>query len=38
MDVLTAPQVESYGRLRGYRENAASHPPGGHTGHQPPRQ
>jgi Spy/CpxP family protein refolding chaperone len=38
MEVLTQPQVESYGRLRGYRENAAPQSSGGPSGQQPPRQ
>jgi Spy/CpxP family protein refolding chaperone len=38
MDVLTPPQIESYGRLRGYRESDGAPANGGHSGHQPPKQ
>ncbi|MGL4637698.1 MAG: Spy/CpxP family protein refolding chaperone [Beijerinckiaceae bacterium] len=31
MEVLTQPQIESYNRLRGYREGAAANPPGGQS-------
>ncbi len=37
MEVLTPPQIESYGRLRGYRDESGSNPPGGQKGQSLPK-